>query len=376
MNPPSATSAAQDAGWMAQAIQLARRGRYSTSPNPQVGCVIVKDDCLLAEGWHVRAGQGHAEVNALASCESAVGATVYVSLEPCSHHGKTPPCAAALIEAGVARVVIAMQDPNPLVAGRGIQILKDAGIAVELGVQQSEAEALNPGFIKRMQSGLPRVRAKLAMSLDGRTAMASGASKWITGPAARADVQRLRAASCAIISGVETVATDNAALTVRPEEAGIAPEDCRQPLRVIVDSRLRTSPTGALFQSGGKILLVAAQNNSARRAALEAAGADVLVLAAEDGRVDLLAVLKELGRRECNEVMLEAGATLSGAFMQQGLLDGLTVYMAPTLLGSNARPLMTLPLADMNEQRKLVIDGMRAVGDDWRLDVSVQAVTG
>ncbi|MFT5032744.1 MAG: diaminohydroxyphosphoribosylaminopyrimidine deaminase [Bacteroidia bacterium] len=376
MSSQSLVSAVDDAYWMAEAIALAARGRYSTSPNPQVGCVLVKEGRLLGQGWHQRAGGGHAEVHALADCVDARGATAYVSLEPCSHHGKTPPCAESLIKAGVARVVIAMQDPNPLVAGRGISLLKEAGIAVDVGLQQADAEALNLGFIKRMKCGLPRVRAKLAMSVDGRTAMASGASQWITGPAARADVQRLRAASCAIVSGVETVITDNAALTVRLEEAAIDAANCRQPLRVIVDSRLRTPASAALFQSGGKILMVTAHKDLERRAALEAAGAEVLLLAGADGRVDLPALLKELGRRQCNEVMVEAGATLCGAFMQAGLLDALTVYMAPTLLGSNARALMDLPLNDMNEQRKLNIEAIRAVGDDWRMDINVAAVAG
>ncbi len=376
MSEQSLANAVDDAYWMAQAIVLAAKGRYSTSPNPRVGCVLVKEGRLLAEGWHQRAGQAHAEVNALANCDDASGATAYVSLEPCSHHGKTPPCAETLIKAGVARVVIAMQDPNPLVAGKGISLLQKAGIGVDVGIQQADAEVLNAGFIKRMKFGLPRVRAKLAMSVDGRTAMASGASKWITGAAARADVQRLRACSCAIVSGVETVMTDNAALTVRPDEAGIEALNCRQPLRVIVDSRMRTSTSAALFQSGGKILIVAAQNDSERRAALEAAGAEVLLLAGDKGRVDLAALLKELARRQCNEVMVEAGATLSGAFMQAGLLDALTVYMAPTLLGSNARPLMDLPLNDMKEQRTLEIEDIRAVGDDWRMDITVKAVAG
>lgn len=376
MSPQLAITAADDARWMAQAIQLAARGRYSTSPNPQVGCVLVKEGRLLGEGWHQRAGEAHAEVSALAACGDATGATAYVTLEPCSHYGKTPPCAKTLIQAKVARVVVAMQDPNPLVAGRGIKLLNDAGIAVEVGLQQSEAEALNPGFIKRMQCGLPRVRAKLAMSLDGRTAMASGASKWITGPAARADVQRLRAASCAIVSGVETVLTDNAALTVRPDEAGIDPERCRQPLRVIVDSRMRIAPTAALFQSGGKILIVTAHNDPERRAVLETAGAEVLLLASDDGRVNLPALMKELGRRQCNEVMIEAGATLTGALLEQGLLDVMTVYMAPTLLGSNARPLLSLPLHSMEQQHRLEIEAMRAVGDDWRIDVCVKPVAG
>lgn len=365
-------NALDDARWMAQAIQLAARGLYSTSPNPRVGCVLVRERKLLAEGWHQRAGESHAEVNALAACDNPRGATAYVSLEPCSHHGKTPPCADALIEAGVSRVVVAMQDPNPEVAGKGIQRLREAGIAVDVGLQEGEAQALNRGFCQRMRTGRPRVFAKLAMSLDGRTAMASGASQWITGPQARADVQRLRASSCAIVSGVETVITDNASLTVRPGEAGIDPALCRQPLRVIVDSSLRTAPSAALFAGGGPVLMVAARNDPERRAALEAVGVEVMLLAGDDGRVDLRALLQELGRRQCNEVMVEAGATLSGAFLQRGLLDALTVYMAPTLLGSHARALLSLPLDSMHQQQRLKIEGIRAVGDDWRIDALVE----
>lgn len=367
-------SAATDARWMARAIQLAGRGHYTTSPNPKVGCVLVRDDTLLAQGWHIKAGQGHAEVNALAQCAEAAGATAYVSLEPCSHHGKTPPCAEALIAAGVARVVVAMQDPNPEVSGRGIARLREAGIDVVVGIAQAEAEALNPGFIKRMKTGLPRLRAKLAMSLDGRTAMASGESQWITGSDARRDVQRLRAASCAIVSGVETLLHDDAALTVRPEQAGLPAEQCRQPLRVILDSHLRTPVAGKLFQGGGPILIIGAENAPESRNKLEAAGAEVLLMAGADGRVDLTAVAKELGRRQCNEVLVESGATLAGAFLQADLLDALTVYMAPTLLGSMARPLFELPLNDMNSQRRLHIDSVRAVGSDWRFDVTLHTV--
>lgn len=366
--------AALDARWMARAIQLAGRGHYSTSPNPNVGCVLVRDNELLAEGWHQRAGEGHAEVNALARCEQAEGATAYVSLEPCSHHGKTPPCAEALIKAGIKRVVVAMEDPNPEVSGRGVQLLRDAGIHVEVGLQQSQAEALNPGFIKRMKTGLPRVRAKLAMSLDGRTAMASGESQWITGAAARRDVQRLRAGSCAIVSGVETLIHDDAALTVRPEQAELPAEQCRQPLRVILDSRLRTPLDGKLFQDGGRVLVIGAVDAPESRNRLEAAGAEVMILAGADGRVELAAVLKELGRRQCNEVLVESGATLAGAFLQAELLDALTVYMAPTLLGSKARPLFALPLDDMNSQRRVHIDGIRAIGTDWRLDATLHTV--
>ena len=367
-------STALDARWMARAIQLAERGHFTTRPNPKVGCVLVRNGELLAEGWHIRAGEGHAEVNALAQVDDASGATAYVSLEPCSHHGKTGPCAEALIMAGIKRVVMAMEDPNPQVSGRGVQLLRDAGIVVEIGLQQSEAEKLNPGFIKRMKTGLPRTRAKLAMSVDGRTAMASGESQWITGAEARRDVQRLRAASCAIVSGVDTGIYDDAALTVRPDQAELSEDQCRQPLRVILDSKLRTPVNGKLFQGGGPVLIVAAADLPEAREALEQAGAEVMILAGDNGRVDLLAVLKELGRRQCNEVLVESGATLAGAFLQAELLDALTVYMAPTLLGSKARPLFELPLDDMNSQRRLHIDGIRAVGNDWRLDATLHTV--
>ncbi len=370
-----------DARLMARALELARRGHYSTSPNPRVGCVIARDGEVIAENWHRRAGEAHAEAGALEQLHSsggdARGATAYVTLEPCSHFGRTPPCCDSLIVAGVARVVVAMTDPNPLVSGRGIERLRAAGIKVDIGLMQAEAEALNPGFIRRMREGLPQVRIKLAMSLDGRTAMASGESQWITGPKARADVQRLRAASCAIVTGVDTLLHDDAALTVRPEQ--FAPERTgefwRQPLRVVLDSKLRTPVDGRLFAGGGPVLIVAANRDAEKQAALEEQGAEVLYLPDAQGRVDLAALLHELGERQCNEVLVEAGATLAGRFIAEDLAQQLTVYMAPTLMGSAARPLLQLPLEAMAQQRRLQIEEMRAVGDDWRIDARLLPAT-
>lgn len=360
---------------MARALQLARRGRYTTQPNPRVGCVVVRDGVVVGEGWHERAGTPHAEGHALrAAGDRARGATAYVTLEPCSHHGRTPPCADALIAAGVARVVVAMTDPNPLVAGGGLAKLRAAGIAVETGVLEAEAQALNEGFVRRMTQGRPLVRLKLAQSLDGRTAMRSGESQWITGPAARRDVQRLRAQSGAVITGVETVLADDPALNVRPEDwadwpAGVAPV---QPLRVVLDSRLRTPATARLFATEGAVAIATLAASAEARpdsvAALTAAGAEVWALpAGADGRVDLAALLDRLGQAQVNEVLVETGPTLAGAFVARGLVDELVLYQAPTLLGSDARPLVELPLTRMAEQRRLHILDQRQVGDDLKL---------
>lgn len=362
-----------DRQMMARALQLAQRGLYSTEPNPRVGCVLTRADHIVGEGWHVRAGEGHAEVNALAMAgEQARGATAYVTLEPCSHTGRTPPCADALVKAGVSRVVVAMQDPNPQVSGQGLARLHAAGIAVEVGVLESEARALNPGFIKRMQSGMPFVRVKLAMSLDGRTAMASGESQWITGPDARADVQRLRARSGAVISGADAVLQDNSALTVRADELGLPAEEAaaaalRQPLRVLVDGRLRVPLENRFFQQNCPALVVCKQLRG-RVQDYGFAGADLLTLPnADQTQVDLAALLRELAERGCNEVLVESGAGLAGAFIQAGLVDELVVYMAPKLLGSSARALLDLPLELMAEAVQLEIMDMRAIGADWRL---------
>jgi diaminohydroxyphosphoribosylaminopyrimidine deaminase/5-amino-6-(5-phosphoribosylamino)uracil reductase len=360
-----------DFDFMAQAFRLAERGLYTTMPNPRVGCVLVKDGQIIAEGWHIRAGEAHAEVNALrAAGEDARGATAYVSLEPCSHTGRTGPCSQALIDAGVARVVYAMEDPNPLVSGDGIAMLRAAGVQVDGSLLEDDARALNPGYIKRMERKLPFVRCKLAMSLDGRTAMESGESKWITGPKARADVQRLRARSCAIISGVDSILQDNSSLTVRVDELDLPNAQeaaAKQPLRVILDSTLRLSRNALLFKQPSPILLV--HNGSVDAAQCEGwpEFVELLALPAKDGRIDLTALLRELAKRQCNEVLVETGATLAGSFLRRGLLDEIIIYMAPKLLGSNARPIFDLPLDTMSSSLALKIKDIRAVGRDWRI---------
>lgn len=356
-----------DHAWMARALRLARRGLYSTHPNPRVGCVIVADGEVVGEGWHVRAGEPHAEVHALrAAGERARGATAYVTLEPCSHFGRTPPCAEALVKAGVARVVAAMQDPNPQVAGRGLARLREAGIAVRCGVLEAEARALNEGFVKRMERGLPLVRVKLAMSLDGRTAMASGESQWITGPEARAEVQRLRAQASAVLTGADTVLVDGARLTVRGEALHLDNEAhalalSRPPLRVLVDGRRRV-PLEAPFYQAGPALLATCPGPGTE--AWEAAGHGVLVSPPGE-RVDLEWLLRSLAARGANEVLVEAGAALAGAFVRQGLADELRIFVAPKLMGSTARPLLDWPLATMAEAPDLEIRDLRAFGRDW-----------
>jgi len=356
-----------DTGHMAEAIRLAQRGLCTTAPNPRVGCVIARGERVLARGCHRRAGGPHAEAAALdAAAESVRGATAYVTLEPCSHHGRTAPCADALIGAGVVRVVAASRDPNPLVAGRGLERLRAAGIAVECGLLEREAVALNPGFFKRMQSGMPWVRAKLAMSIDGRTAMADGTSKWITGEAARADVQRLRARSCAIVTGVGTVLLDDPRLDVRASvDGGLPPE--RQPVRVVLDSRLRTPVSARVIGEAGETLVVSAARDPARERALGEAGVTLLHLPDAGGRVDLRALLAHLAAAQCNEVLIEAGATLAGAALRAGLVDELLIYVAPVLMGSSARPLLDLPLSAMEQKLGLRIADVTAVGADWRI---------
>ncbi|MCU1731371.1 MULTISPECIES: bifunctional diaminohydroxyphosphoribosylaminopyrimidine deaminase/5-amino-6-(5-phosphoribosylamino)uracil reductase RibD [unclassified Pseudomonas] len=365
----STERAVLDAHYMARALELARKGLYSTHPNPRVGCVIVRDGEVVGEGWHVRAGEPHAEVHALRQAgELARGACAYVTLEPCSHHGRTPPCAEALVKAGVARVVAAMQDPNPQVAGNGLKRLADAGIEVASGVLEAEARALNPGFLKRMEHGLPYVRVKLAMSLDGRTAMASGESQWITGPAARSAVQRLRARSSVVLSSASSVLADNARMTVRGAELGLDADTAalalsRPPLRVLIDGRLRL-PLDAPFYQAGPALVVTAAADDPRYAAN---GQELLRLPGADGQVDLRQLLVELAGRGVNEVLVEAGPGLAGAFAQLGLVDEYQLFIAGKFLGSSARPLLDWPLARMSEAPALKITDMRAVGDDWRV---------
>ncbi|MEG0862303.1 MAG: bifunctional diaminohydroxyphosphoribosylaminopyrimidine deaminase/5-amino-6-(5-phosphoribosylamino)uracil reductase RibD [Pseudomonas sp.] len=367
-----------DAHYMARALELARKGWYSTHPNPRVGCVIVRDGQIVGEGWHVRAGEPHAEVHALRQAgELARGACAYVTLEPCSHHGRTPPCAEALVKAGVARVVAAMQDPNPQVAGQGLKRLADVGIEVASGVLETEARALNPGFLKRMEFGLPFVTAKLAMSLDGRTAMANGESQWITGPAARSAVQRLRARSSVVLTSAESVLADKARMTVRGDELGLDPQTtalalARPPLRVVIDGRLRL-PLDAPFFKAGPALVVTAAAIDPRYAE---AGHELLSLPGEDGRVDLPALLRELAARGASEVLLEAGASLVGAFAQRGLIDEYQIFVASKFLGSSARPLLDWPLNYMSEAAQLKITEMRAVGDDWRVTAIPVPVPG
>lgn len=365
----STERAVLDAHYMARALELARKGLYSTHPNPRVGCVIVRDGRIVGEGWHVRAGEPHAEVHALREAgELARGACAYVTLEPCSHHGRTPPCAEALVKAGVSRVVAAMQDPNPQVAGNGLKRVADAGIEVASGVLEAEARALNPGFLKRMEHRLPFVRVKLAMSLDGRTAMASGESQWITGPAARSAVQRLRARSSVVLTSAASVIADNARMTVRGDELGLDPETtalalARPPLRVLIDGRLRVPLDAPFFQAGAALVVTAAEDDPR----YAAAGHQLLRIPGENGQVDLRQLLVELARRDINEVLVEAGPGLAGAFARLGLIDEYQLFIAGRFLGSTARPLLDWPLARMSEAPALKIIEMRAVGDDWRV---------
>lgn len=348
-----------DQRFMTRALQLARLGDFTTSPNPRVGCVLVNEaGDIVGEGYHVRAGEGHAEVNAIAGAQSfAKGATAYVTLEPCSHTGKTGPCTQALIDAGVSRVVYGMEDPNPRVAGRGIEQLQAAGVTVDGPVLENDAYDLNPGFVKRMRQGQPFIRIKMAMSLDGRTAMADGKSKWITSPKSRESVQLLRARSCAIVTGVDSVVYDDPALTVRLSD------DARQPLRVIVDTHLRLPKQASILKQPGKTVIATCQVGRES----DYPGAELWVLPEKNGRVSLQALTRKLAENECNEVLVETGATLAGAFMASGLVDEIVVYMAAKLLGSSARPLFDLPINKMTAQLPLTIKDIRAVGDDWRI---------
>ena len=357
---------------MQRALELAARGLATTHPNPRVGCVIARKGRVIAEGWHERAGESHAEVAALvAAGTQAAGATAYVTLEPCSHHGRTPPCADALIAAKVARVVYAVADPNPQVSGAGAARLKDAGIAVAEGLLADEATDLNAGFLKRMRTGRPWVRVKLAASLDGRTALANGASRWISGEAAREDVQHWRARSSAVLTGIGTVLADDPRLDVRlPAEAG---EERWQPLRVVLDSSLRTPPEARLFTVAGEVLIVTAVPASdpeweARCAPLAARGARIETLPAVGERVPLAAVLDRLGELETNELQVEAGPTLAGELLKQELADELLLYVAPKLLGPSAQPLLAFPeLEALEAAPAFAIAEVAQVGDDLRL---------
>ncbi|WP_370514705.1 bifunctional diaminohydroxyphosphoribosylaminopyrimidine deaminase/5-amino-6-(5-phosphoribosylamino)uracil reductase RibD [Endozoicomonas sp. OPT23] len=375
------TVSTNDHEWMAKALRLARKGLYSTMPNPRVGCVIVRDGEIVGKGFHERAGEGHAEVHALKMAgDKAEGATAYVTLEPCSYFGRTPPCASALIKSKISRVVAAMEDPNPSVSGRGMKMLNEAGIETLSGVLEAEAKALNPGFIKRMESGRPFVRAKLAMSLDGRTAMASGKSQWITGPDARSQVQQMRAESCAIITGVGSILQDDSSLTVRASELGLDNADeiaKRQPLRVVLDAHLQTPTTAKVISGNGSCLIVCAVDaDHGKIRMIRDAGAEVLQMDSHDGKINIEQLLEHLAQREINQVLLETGATLAGAFLEQNLIDELVVFMAPVLMGSSARPLLNLPIEQMSDKVSLTIKEVRSVGNDWKITaVPSQAVT-
>jgi diaminohydroxyphosphoribosylaminopyrimidine deaminase/5-amino-6-(5-phosphoribosylamino)uracil reductase len=353
---------ASDYKYMAQALRLAEKGLYSTSPNPRVGCVLVRDRRVVGSGWHERAGAPHAEINALAAAgEHARGATAYLTLEPCSHHGRTPPCADALIKAGVARLIVAMEDPNPLVSGRGNSKLRDAGIEVRTGLMAAHSQALNIGFIARMSRGRPWVRIKIAASLDGKTALNNGASQWITSEAARRDGHRLRARSCAIMTGIGSVLADNPRLTVRHLETS------RQPLRVVVDSRLEIPVDARLLRGAGELVFTAAASEGTI-GALHEVGARVIVLPDQNDNVDLTAMMRKLADFEINEVLVEAGWRLNGALINAGLVDELVIYLAPCLIGDAARGMLKLPeLADLQGKRVLSIEDMRRVGPDIRI---------
>jgi diaminohydroxyphosphoribosylaminopyrimidine deaminase/5-amino-6-(5-phosphoribosylamino)uracil reductase len=377
-----------DHRFMARAIELAKKGHYTTSPNPRVGCVLVSylngQSKIIGEGYHQKAGQGHAEVNALLDARQnnaslIKDATAYVTLEPCSHFGRTPPCAQGLIDAGVSHVIAAMVDPNPQVSGNGLNMLEQAGIRTQSGLLESAARVLNVGFIKRMTTGLPFVRAKLAASLDGKTAMQSGESKWITSPESRQDVQRFRAQSCAIITGADTVLVDDAKMTVRCSELGLLqynyPEaELRQPLRVIIDSQKRLTPDLALFAQKSPVMIVRTISCPSIEKPLEKSAVwphfveQVAVNANKHGKVCLTELLKLLAQRGINEVLVESGAHLVGAFIEQALVDELILYQAPKLMGGDGKNLIEMPtITQLKHAKALIISDVRMVGCDVRI---------
>ncbi|MFA9420888.1 MAG: bifunctional diaminohydroxyphosphoribosylaminopyrimidine deaminase/5-amino-6-(5-phosphoribosylamino)uracil reductase RibD [Gammaproteobacteria bacterium] len=362
--------------WMAQALRLARNGFYSTDPNPRVGCVVVKDEKLVAQGWHEFTGGPHAETNAIDNGRVPVGSDFYVTLEPCSHHGRTPPCVDALIKIKPKRVIIAMQDPNPGVAGRGIERLEAAGIEVIKGILESEARALNPGFISRMVKGRPFVRLKMAMSLDGRTALKNGSSQWISGKAARKDVQFLRARSSAILTSATTVIKDDPSLNVRLSKQELGQEvEVRLPVRVIVDAQLRLSGSEKIFETDGDIWIYTLNHNSADVDRLIAAGAKVEVMKkSQHDHIQLASLMSHLAKREINEIHAECGQILAGALLQSQLVDEMIIYMAPQLMGSQSRGAFELgELTRMSDSVHCSIEQMRKIGDDMRLILSLKS---
>lgn len=358
-------ASAEDFQRMAHALQLARRGLYSAHPNPRVGCVIVAGARLVGSGWHERTGGPHAEVIALQAAGAAArGATAYVTLEPCCHYGRTPPCTDALVAAGVQRVVYAAADPNPRVSGEGARQLTAAGVAVDGGVLAAEARELNIGFVSRMERGRPWVRAKIAVSLDGRTALADGTSRWITSEAARADVQLLRARSSAILTGVGTVLTDDPRLTVRRNDLGAI----EPPQRVVLDTALRLPAQARLLQEEGGTLVFCSRPDAERQRALQAAGATVEVVAERDGRPDPAAVMARLAALGVNELLVEAGPLVNGALLDAGLIDEIVVYLAPHVLGAEGRAMFAgRPLAGMAARPQFELTDLRRVGPDCRL---------
>ncbi len=357
-------SSAADSAHMARALQLAAKGRFGAHPNPMVGCVIVRDGEVVGEGWHRKAGEPHAEIHALQEAgERARGATAYVSLEPCAHHGKTPPCAEALVNAGVGRVVAAMEDPFADVSGRGLKCLEEAGIAAEVGLMRSAAESLNAGFISRVRRGRPQVRVKVAASLDGGTAMESGESQWITGPAARRDVQRLRAASGAVMTGIGTILADDPSMNVRDKSIRTLGA---QPLRVVIDSRLRMPPESKMLGLPGDTLVCCTHGQDP--ASLEHAGAEVQAFGAHGDVVNVFEVLAALAEREINDVLVEAGPRLAGYLVEKGLADELVIYLAPHIMGSETRGMFATPhwLA-LGDRKAVEITDLRQIGDDMKI---------
>jgi diaminohydroxyphosphoribosylaminopyrimidine deaminase / 5-amino-6-(5-phosphoribosylamino)uracil reductase len=364
------TFTAEDHAFMSRALALTERGRDTATPNPSVGCVIVKGGRIIGEGWHERAGEPHAEAHALRACaDSPEGATVYVSLEPCAHQGRTPPCADALVAARVARVVAAIEDPNPLVHGSGATRLRDAGIRVDVGLMAAQAEEAHRGFLHRMRLGRPLMRIKSAASLDGRIALANGESQWITGEAARRDAHALRARSCAMLTGIGTVLSDDPELTVRHVPCA------RQPRRVVIDSRLDIPATAKILQGAPPIIFTVSPDEAKRRA-LEAIGVEVVAAPTDTrkpGKTDLAAIARELAARGFNEVTIEAGAKLNGSFLAAGVIDEIVLYLAPMLLGDSAQGLFALPeLASLDAAVRVRIADVRAVGTDLRVTARLE----
>ncbi len=352
-----------DYAYMAYALRLAEKGLYSTTPNPRVGCVITNNGKIVGSGWHERAGQAHAEIVALNEAgEAAHGAIAYITLEPCSHYGRTPPCATALIDAGIAKAIIAMEDPNPLVSGRGCALLQQAGVAVQKGLLNAEAHALNAGFVSRMVHKKPWVRLKIAASLDGKTALKNGISQWITGDAARRDGHRWRAQSCAILTGIGTVKIDNPQLTVRSIHTS------RQPKKVIVDSRLSIPLDAQLLQGKEVLIFTTHAENARKKQALEKLGVRIIVLSDSEGKVDLRKMMTVLADFGMNEILVEAGCSLNGTLVEAGLVDEIIFYFAPHLIGNDAQGMLRLPeLIDLQQKKALAIQDLRMIGKDIRV---------